>query len=295
MRYESSHSGQLRSRHSVNRFPARPGRRLAADRRVRADQASQLLDVGWADDQRGLHARPRHFAAALAGAGQRRPAAFTRPYLASDHRCQSRERGSGRPGRAIELPRCRRAARPALSWPRAFQGHANRRVGGSGRASRVLGRRRYSSAHARRLGRVQRQRLRGESRDGGIVAGYHPGLRRRCTFRAPDGTAAEGSGTAFGPIASVLKSADFTAVDPETAVTSRGTPQPKTYHFRTTSAAFTALRDGGVDLVTMANNHVLDYGQVGLADTLAAAGRPGSHTLESAPTPRPHGLRTSRP
>ena len=77
--------------------------------------------------------------------------------------------------------------------------------------------------------------------------------------------------TAFGPITSVLKSADFTAVNLETAVTSRGTPQPKTYHFRTMPTAFTALRDGGVDLVTMANNHVLDYGQVGLADTLAAA------------------------
>ena len=76
--------------------------------------------------------------------------------------------------------------------------------------------------------------------------------------------------TAFGPISSVLKSADFTAVNLETAVTSRGLPQPKTYHFRTTPAAFTALRDGGVDLVTMANNHVLDYGQVGLANTLAA-------------------------
>ena len=64
--------------------------------------------------------------------------------------------------------------------------------------------------------------------------------------------------TAFGPISSVLKAADFTALNLETAVTSRGTPQPKTYHFRTTPAAFTALRDGGVDLVTMANNHVLD-------------------------------------
>ncbi len=77
--------------------------------------------------------------------------------------------------------------------------------------------------------------------------------------------------TAFGPVAAVLKSADFTAVNLETAVTSRGTPQPKTYHFRTVPTAFTALRDAGVDLVTMANNHVLDYGQAGLADTLAAA------------------------
>jgi poly-gamma-glutamate synthesis protein (capsule biosynthesis protein) len=77
--------------------------------------------------------------------------------------------------------------------------------------------------------------------------------------------------TAFGPVASVLRAADFTAVNLETAVTSRGTPQPKTYHFRTGPSAFTALRDAGVDLVTMANNHVLDYGPVGLADTLAAA------------------------
>ena len=77
--------------------------------------------------------------------------------------------------------------------------------------------------------------------------------------------------TAFGPIATVLRAADFAAVNLETSVTSRGTPQPKTYHFRTVPTAFTALRDAGVDLVTMANNHVLDYGPVGLADTLAAA------------------------
>jgi poly-gamma-glutamate capsule biosynthesis protein CapA/YwtB (metallophosphatase superfamily) len=77
--------------------------------------------------------------------------------------------------------------------------------------------------------------------------------------------------TAFGPITSVLKSAGFAAVNLETAVTSRGKPQPKTYHFRTTPVAFTVLRDAGIDLATMANNHVLDYGQTGLADTLAAA------------------------
>jgi len=77
--------------------------------------------------------------------------------------------------------------------------------------------------------------------------------------------------TAFGPIAAVLRSADFAAVNLETAITSGGTPQPKTYHFRAPPAAFTALRDAGIDLVTMANNHVLDYGPAGLADTLAAA------------------------
>jgi poly-gamma-glutamate synthesis protein (capsule biosynthesis protein) len=78
-------------------------------------------------------------------------------------------------------------------------------------------------------------------------------------------------GTAFGPIASLLRSADLTVVNLETAVTSRGQPQPKYYHFRTNPTAFTALRDGGVDIANMANNHVLDYGRVGLSDTLAAA------------------------
>jgi Bacterial capsule synthesis protein PGA_cap len=77
--------------------------------------------------------------------------------------------------------------------------------------------------------------------------------------------------TTFGPITSVLKAADFTAVNLETPVTRRGQPQPKTYHFASTPGAFSALRDAGVDLVTIANNHILDYGQTGLANTLAAA------------------------
>ena len=78
---------------------------------------------------------------------------------------------------------------------------------------------------------------------------------------------------AFGPIRLVLSAADFTAVNLETAVTTRGVPQPKQFHFRTTGKAFTAVRAAGIDLVTMANNHVLDYGRIGLHDTLAAAHR----------------------
>ena len=77
--------------------------------------------------------------------------------------------------------------------------------------------------------------------------------------------------TAFGPIAGLLRSADLTVVNLETAVTDGGKPQPKYYHFRARPAAFTALRDAGVDIANMANNHVLDYGRVGLADTMTAA------------------------
>ncbi|HEV7898176.1 MAG TPA: CapA family protein, partial [Planosporangium sp.] len=73
---------------------------------------------------------------------------------------------------------------------------------------------------------------------------------------------------AFGPIASVLQNADVAMVNLETAVTERGTPEPKQFHFRAPGSAFDAVKAAGVDVVTIANNHSLDYGQVGLTDTL---------------------------
>jgi poly-gamma-glutamate capsule biosynthesis protein CapA/YwtB (metallophosphatase superfamily) len=76
--------------------------------------------------------------------------------------------------------------------------------------------------------------------------------------------------TAFGPIASTLTDADLTVVNLETAITSRGTAEPKTYHFRTEPKAIDALKAAGIDAVTIANNHTLDYGKVGLLDTLDA-------------------------
>lgn len=76
--------------------------------------------------------------------------------------------------------------------------------------------------------------------------------------------------TALAPIASTLGAADVTVVNLETAITKRGTPEPKKFHFRTSPKALDALAAGGVDVVTMANNHAVDYGAVGLADTLRA-------------------------
>jgi poly-gamma-glutamate capsule biosynthesis protein CapA/YwtB (metallophosphatase superfamily) len=77
--------------------------------------------------------------------------------------------------------------------------------------------------------------------------------------------------TAFGPITPVLQGADLALLNLETAVTQRGTPEPKEFHFRAPAAAYAAVRAAGVDAVSLANNHVLDYGQVGLSDTLDAA------------------------
>ena len=79
-------------------------------------------------------------------------------------------------------------------------------------------------------------------------------------------------GDGLAAVAPLLSGADLAMVNLETSVTTRGTPSGgKQYVFRAPPSAFTALRRAGVDVVTMANNHGLDYGQVGLADSLAAS------------------------
>lgn len=74
----------------------------------------------------------------------------------------------------------------------------------------------------------------------------------------------------LAPIAPVLSRADVAMVNLETAVTARGEPAAKAFVFRAPASAFTALEAGGVDVVTIANNHGMDFGRTGLRDTLAA-------------------------
>jgi poly-gamma-glutamate synthesis protein (capsule biosynthesis protein) len=72
-------------------------------------------------------------------------------------------------------------------------------------------------------------------------------------------------------VAPVLSKADLAMVNLETAVTDGGEPVAgKRYHFRSPAASFTALKAAGVDVVNMANNHALDYGPAGMADTFSA-------------------------
>lgn len=83
--------------------------------------------------------------------------------------------------------------------------------------------------------------------------------------------------SAFGPIAETLSAADLAVVNLETAMTTGGTPEPKQFHFRAPPSGYRAVKAAGIDAVSLANNHALDYGQAGLADTLrhaAAAGVP---------------------
>ena len=88
----------------------------------------------------------------------------------------------------------------------------------------------------------------------------------------------------------------------ETAVTARGNPWPgKGIHYRAHPANVGCLKAAGIDACSLANNHVLDWGRVGLDDTLQAlaatgvrtAGAGGDDREAAAPAvlPLPHGRR----
>jgi poly-gamma-glutamate capsule biosynthesis protein CapA/YwtB (metallophosphatase superfamily) len=69
----------------------------------------------------------------------------------------------------------------------------------------------------------------------------------------------------------VFDTADLTVVNLETAVTTRGTAEPKKYLFRAPPSAYQAIRGAGIDAVSLANNHALDYGHIGLTDSVSHA------------------------
>jgi len=76
-------------------------------------------------------------------------------------------------------------------------------------------------------------------------------------------------------VTDLLSKADYTIANLETPVTTRGTEQKKDYVYRSSPLALSALRASGIDLVNLANNHVMDYGTEGLLDTFDALDQEG--------------------
>lgn len=76
----------------------------------------------------------------------------------------------------------------------------------------------------------------------------------------------------------IMKNADFTMVNQEFPFSTRGEAMPdKTYTFREDPSLVSVIHDMGIDMVSLANNHILDYGRDALEDTLV--------TLEQAQIP----------
>lgn len=71
------------------------------------------------------------------------------------------------------------------------------------------------------------------------------------------------------PLLAQLQNVDILTVNNEFPYTDRGTRlEGKTYTFRADTEAVSYLEDMGVDLAILANNHIYDFGEVGLLDTI---------------------------
>jgi poly-gamma-glutamate capsule biosynthesis protein CapA/YwtB (metallophosphatase superfamily) len=79
----------------------------------------------------------------------------------------------------------------------------------------------------------------------------------------------------------VLRSADLATANLEGVVSTRGTPvRDKEFHFRGSPSALSAARRAaGLDVLTVANNHTLDFGRIAFLDTLRIARRNGIATV----------------
>lgn len=73
----------------------------------------------------------------------------------------------------------------------------------------------------------------------------------------------------WGDTLATFQRADFRVCNLECAITGRGKPWPaKVFHFRTDTSNVAVLGAAGINCVSLANNHALDFGYEGLADTL---------------------------
>jgi poly-gamma-glutamate synthesis protein (capsule biosynthesis protein) len=73
----------------------------------------------------------------------------------------------------------------------------------------------------------------------------------------------------FAKVRPIAEKADLFVVNLECPFTARGEKIPKNFNFRARPEFVASLQSGSVDVVSLANNHLLDYGPGGLEDTLA--------------------------
>jgi len=84
----------------------------------------------------------------------------------------------------------------------------------------------------------------------------------------------------FENIAPELQAGDITLANLEMPLTRRGREYTnKKFRFRARPDSAFALKKAGINVVTLANNHIMDYGVPGLADTLASLMRAGIESV----------------
>lgn len=74
--------------------------------------------------------------------------------------------------------------------------------------------------------------------------------------------------TVWGDVLPELLKTDFNLINLETALTNSRHIVPKVFNFKADPEKVEVLTKGHIDVVNLANNHVLDYGEEGLIETL---------------------------
>jgi len=85
----------------------------------------------------------------------------------------------------------------------------------------------------------------------------------------------QGADYPFQYVKPYFQQSDYTVVNLETPITDASTAFPKQYNFKASPLLLEGLKSSGVDMVSLANNHTLDYGQQGLLDTLSQLEKAG--------------------
>jgi len=77
-----------------------------------------------------------------------------------------------------------------------------------------------------------------------------------------------GWGYAWSGLDGLFRHDDLTVINLECAVSGKGSAVPKEFNFRGDPAALPSMRDAGVDVANLGNNHAYDYGPDALVDTI---------------------------
>jgi poly-gamma-glutamate synthesis protein (capsule biosynthesis protein) len=95
----------------------------------------------------------------------------------------------------------------------------------------------------------------------------------------------EGALAPWEAVKDILRGYDLVAGNLECAVGSAGSPLPgKTWTFRADARTLGGMREAGVDVVSLANNHTLDYGTEGLLETVDLVKKAGIGAIGAGAT-----------
>lgn len=104
------------------------------------------------------------------------------------------------------------------------------------------------------------------------------------------GRSMEAQLTRYGPahpwagLSPLLRNADLATANLECVLTAQGEPMDKSYLIRAHPRWSQTLVDAGLDLVTLGNNHALDFGPAGLDETLYTLEAAGIATVGAGPS-----------